>query len=79
MDQDQHTRLQSIFREVFELPAGSDVTGLEAGVTEAWDSVAHVSLIAAIESEFGITIDTAESLDMTSWERAADLVARETG
>ncbi|MGH7657240.1 MAG: acyl carrier protein [Gemmatimonadales bacterium] len=70
--------LRDIFRAVFELEPGADVSGFEQGRTEAWDSLAHVSLIAAIESEFGVNIDAAESLRLTSYAETVS-VLREQG
>ena len=61
------TRLQEIFLAVFELPAGADVTPLRQLSTPTWDSLAHVSLVTAIESEFGISLDAADQLRMTSY------------
>jgi acyl carrier protein len=60
-------RLQEIFRAVFELPGGTDVTTLRQMNTPKWDSLAHVSLVTAIESEFGVSLDAAEQLRMTSY------------
>lgn len=60
-------RLQDIFRAVFEMPATTDVTNLRQLTTTSWDSLAHVSLVAAIESEFGVSLDAAEQLRMTSY------------
>lgn len=61
-------KLQEIFRAVFELPEGADVTRLRQMNTQKWDSLAHVSLVAAIESEFGVSLDAAEQLQMTSYQ-----------
>jgi len=33
---------------------------------EGWDSLAHVSIMLAIESEFGVTIDIADQIALTS-------------
>jgi acyl carrier protein len=47
-------RLQPIFREVLDNPSLS-VTAEDSGHTvDGWDSLAHVSLIAAVEQEFGV-------------------------
>jgi len=60
-------RLQDIFRAVFELPSEADVTGLRQMNTPAWDSLAHVALVTAIESEFSVSLDAADQLQMTSY------------
>ena len=61
-------RLEEIFRYVFKLGPDADVTLVEQGDIPEWDSLAHVSLVLAIESEFGIHVDAAESLELTSYE-----------
>ncbi len=68
-------RLQEIFRAVFNLPAGSDVVTCAQSTTPSWDSMAHVSLIAALEGEFGISIDAGDSLALTSFEAAREYLA----
>lgn len=54
------TRLQNVFRNVFE----DDEIVIEEGTTskdiEDWDSLMHIELITAIESEFGIRFTTDE-------------------
>lgn len=65
--QDEQT-LSDVFRAVMNLPPGAEVSNLRQLNTPAWDSLAHVSLVAALESEFGVTIDIADSLELTSYE-----------
>ena len=64
----QDERLQALFRAVFELPPSADVLACRQANTPSWDSMAHVSLVAAIEGEFGLTIDAGDSLALTSYE-----------
>jgi len=66
--------LQDIFRAVFELPGGADVRQLRQGVTERWDSLAHVSLVTGIESEFGITLETADQMEMVSYDAVRQIL-----
>ena len=69
------SRLQDIFRAVFELRPTHDVTTVRQISEKSWDSLAHATLVAAIESEFGITVDIADALEMTSFEATKQLVA----
>lgn len=64
---DLDARLQPLFQAVFDLPAGSDITACSPENTPAWDSMAHISLVAALESEFGIAIDAGDSMQLTSY------------
>lgn len=67
-------RLQEIFHAVFELPPNVDVTNLDQSNSPRWDSLDHVSLVTAIESEFGISLDAADQLQMTSYATIARLL-----
>jgi acyl carrier protein len=67
-------KLQEIFRVIFELPPHAEVAGLSQTNEEKWDSLAHVSLIAALETEFGIAVDAADALRMTSFRDAMILL-----
>lgn len=71
-------KLQDIFHAVFELPPGADATRVRQITQKNWDSLAHVSLVAAIESEFDLTIDAADALRMTSFQ-ATQLLLEERG
>jgi acyl carrier protein len=61
-------RLQAIFQELFGLPAGTDISASRQDNVSAWDSMAHISLMAAIEGEFGVTIDAGDSMLLTSYD-----------
>ena len=67
MTQDNEEKLAEVFRAVFSLGPGSDVVDVRQLNTPGWDSLAHVSLVAALESEFGIAVDIGESLELTSY------------
>ncbi len=66
-EQDFET-LRSIFRVVLDLPADADVSGLRRITTRNWDSLVHLSLVSAIESEFCLSLDSADYERITSFE-----------
>lgn len=41
-----------------------------------WDSVAHMTLVAAIEDEFDIMLDTADVIDMSSFLKAKEILTK---
>ena len=41
-----------------------------------WDSVAHMALVAAIEEGFDIMIDAEDVIDMNSFAKAKEIVAK---
>lgn len=60
-------KLTEIFQRMFKIDAVSNSTSPEN--LEDWDSYAHIELILEIESEFGITISTAEAVELNSFEK----------
>jgi acyl carrier protein len=63
---DADAKLSEIVRAVLQLPADADISRARQLSVETWDSLAHVSLMIAIESEFGVSIDIADQITLTS-------------
>lgn len=68
------TQLRAVFVEALDLGADVDVENLKYRDLEAWDSVGHMALIAAIEDEFDVEFDTDQVIDMSSFKVAVDMV-----
>lgn len=66
--------LREVFVEALDLDADADVENLKYRDIEAWDSVGHMSLVAAIEDEFDIQFETDQVIDMSSFKVAVDMV-----
>ncbi|MFG2002621.1 acyl carrier protein [Spirillospora sp. NPDC048911] len=69
-------RLRQVFRSALNLGDDFVVDALEYRGVDKWDSLAHMSLIAAMEDEFGIMIDTDDVIDMSSFTKARELLAK---
>lgn len=67
-------RLRTAFTVALGLPPDVDPANAEYGVTEGWDSVAHMALIAEIEGAFDIMLDTDEVIGMSSFRKATEIV-----
>jgi acyl carrier protein len=67
-------RLRSVFVEALELPAGADVENLKSRDIEEWDSLGHMTLVASIEDEFGVQLDTEQVIGMSSFTVALDML-----
>ncbi|MFF4598357.1 acyl carrier protein [Amycolatopsis sp. NPDC001319] len=70
-------KLREVFVEALDLDGDSaelDVENLKYRDIEAWDSVGHMALVAAIEDEFDIEFDTDQVIDMSSFKVAVDMV-----
>ena len=63
-------RLSQIFRLVFQLSDEADASTTKH-ITEArWDSLATLTLVAALESEFNLRLDSKEIERLTSYQSA---------
>ena len=67
MTDQAESKLQEIVRGALDLPRDVDVTRVRQLGVESWDSLAHVSLMLAIESEFHISIDVTDQIRLTSY------------
>ena len=76
---DLTTRLRAVFVEALALDGGADVDvdveRLAFRDVPAWDSVGHMSLVAAIEDEFDVRLDTDQVVGLSSFAVARDMVA----
>lgn len=73
------TILQEIFKVVLDLPSDADVESIRQVTTKRWDSLANVSMAAAIESEYGIRLDPADAERMTSYQAVRLLLEERSG
>lgn len=69
-------KLVEIFRVVLEVD--TDVQSVRRVTERRWDSLAHTSMIAAIESEFGLQLEIDDMERMTSFA-ATRLLLEEKG
>lgn len=74
MSQDRLDILAQVFRAVFRLAADADVRGSSQAATRGWDSLGHVTLVTALESEFEVAISPADSIEMTSYEMVVEIL-----
>ena len=58
------SRLTNVFNRVFGLERIDET--LSILTYEPWDSMAHITLIMELETEFGIQISTDQAIEMTS-------------
>ncbi len=72
-------RLQKIFSDSLFIPLESVVDDLKYSETPYWDSVAHMALVAAIEESFDIMLDTEDVIDMSSFLKAQQILAKYLG
>jgi len=63
-------KLDLAFRTRLGLADDVDLNEAAYGTTDEWDSIAHMQLVAAIESTFGIMLDTEDVVAMSTYQVA---------
>jgi len=79
MPQDLEAKLREIFSVVLELPDDKELPSVRQLACDTWDSLATVSLMAAVESEFGLTLQAADQDRFTSYQSVLLLLRERTG
>ena len=67
-----------VFCEILELDV-EKLTGLKYQSVELWDSVGHMSLVAALEDTFDIMLETDDIIDLSSYEKGLEVLAENYG
>lgn len=63
------------FKESFEVDEATAKT-LKYQDIPAWDSVGHMTLIAALEDAFDIMMDTDDIIDFSSFEKGKEILSK---
>ncbi len=72
-----YERLNGVFRDVFDdetLQVRDETTAADV---PGWDSLRHISLLAAVEEEFDIEFSMKETVGMKNVGEMVDIIARE--
>ena len=69
-------KYNNAFIETFEITEDK-LPGLKYQDIDAWDSVGHMSLIAALEDAFDIMMDTDDIIDLSSYEKGREILAKD--
>lgn len=73
------TRLEAVFRDVFDdedIRLSPDTTAADI---EDWDSIEHINLVGAVEDEFGIRFSMGEVSGMKNVGEMAAIIAKRVG
>ena len=71
--------LAATFRDVLDLTPGVDLSAVRYGSPETWDSVAHMELITAIETAFGVEVQPDDIPEMASYRAAVRVLHQRYG
>ncbi len=74
MTAEQQEKLRLTFCQVLNLPRDTKPETLQRSSLQPWDSLVHVSLVSAIETEFQVLFEPEEFAKITSFESATQLL-----
>lgn len=63
------------FMNSFEI-TDDKLAGLKYQDIPSWDSVGHMSLVAALEDAFDIMMDTDDIIDLSSYEKGKEILKK---
>jgi len=65
--------------KLFNVPTSSLNGDAKAGTIEAWDSMGHLELFMAIESQWKVKFSTDEIVNLSSLSKIAENISTKTG
>lgn len=65
-------RVMKAFKEALDVDDNVDTSALIYRGYPAWTSVGHMALIAGLEAEFDVMLETDEILGMSSFDKVVD-------
>jgi len=72
--------MEDKLKEIFATSLGIEKVTVQDDLTyntiDEWDSVAHMGLVSEIEDGFDIMLDTDDIIDMSSFAKAKEIVAK---
>ncbi len=69
-------RLTGVFTDALGINKDRIVDSLQYNSIEEWDSVAHMNLIAELEEQFDVMLDTDDIIDMSSPAKAKEILEK---
>ena len=69
-------KIFEIFAEVFSLPGDVDTDKLIYNDYPGWDSVGHMTMVAALEEKFDCMLDMEDILNMSSYSKVCEIMAK---
>jgi acyl carrier protein len=66
--------VEEVVSRVFGADPGSLDDGSSPESVEGWDSMGHLNLVAALEQEFGVSIDIGDVMEMVTVKKIREIL-----
>ena len=68
-------RIKTLMASLFEVAVGDIPDDAQFGVLKGWDSLGHIALMMAVESEFGVALTTESMQNALTLPALEDFIA----
>lgn len=68
--------VNAIFKDVLMIDSDSDLINCAYQIWEPWDSVAHMALVAELEDQLGLLIETDDIIEMSSYTATLQILRK---
>ena len=69
-------KYKKAFLESLEISDEKTLDGLKYNDIEQWDSIGHMGLISALEDVFGISMETNDVIDFSSFNKGKEILKK---
>ena len=69
-------KIEKIFKDIVGIDPAVDRAAVVYGEIAGWDSVAHMTLVAALEEAFDCMLDMDDIIDMSSYDKVTEIMAK---
>jgi len=76
MMSENERKLRSAFSEALRMPEDQVNDAVAYGTTKGWDSIAHMTLIASLDSVFDVMIETDDVIALSDYAKARGILAK---
>ena len=76
MKNNNKVRLQSILKTVFPSVEGEFKEEWGPNEIEEWDSIGHMTLVAALEENYKISLETDDIVDFSSFKKGIEILKK---
>ena len=67
---------KKVFVDSLSLNNSENIEELEYNIIPEWDSIGHMSLIAALEEEYKISLETDDIIDFSSFKKGIEILKK---
>ena len=69
-------KYSEIFKTALNIEADKLTENLKYNDIEEWDSIGHMTLVAALEEEFKISLETDDIIDFSSYNKGKEIIKK---